>query len=254
VAADRTGHGWLGRGRTLGLVTAMAVTIGLMASSCLYSSVITPLDPRLEAFPISDNRPDSYGVAVDGDAIVTTAAATNTGGNGRILVWPRGEEPRADQEVCATWRSTTFEFSQQGIALRLRFDNGLGQAILITKNVWAQTYWNINVSQWRASDAPQAVTLLHQFDLSEALGRGETLAPLPWRMCARVVGATVGFVVWPLAQDRPAWNDPRHSGEVPVPDDLMAPGVGGWFVGHLQPGQGLVYDDLSVGAPEPDPA
>jgi hypothetical protein len=240
------------RGRPLALVLAVVLALGLATSSCTVSTVITPIDPALEAFPITDNRPDRYAVVVEDGAIVTSADPANTGGNTRIVFWPRGQAQTADQQVCATWRSATLAWRQEGIVLRLRFDQGAGQGILITKNVWAGTFWTINVSKWRATDAPQAVTLLDSFDLSDALGTGDDLAPLPWRMCARVVDATVSFVVWPLSEPRPDWDDPLHSGEVLVPADLTEPGVGGWFVGHLLPGQNLVYDDLTVGPPGTD--
>ena len=131
----------------------------------------------------------------------------------------------------------------------LKEDATSGQALFISKNVWVNTFWKFNISRWRASDAPESATVLQQFDLSEGFGQGDDLAALPWRMCARVVGTTVSFVVWPLSQARPAPNDPAHSGSMTVPDDLMAPGIGAWYVGHLQPGENVVYDDLSVGPP-----
>jgi len=223
--------------------------VGFVASACAGAAVVAPLDPSFQAYAVTDNRPDAYAVTGEGEQVHVRAAADNTGGNTRVVFWPKDEVPTTDQQVCATWRSSSFDFRQEGLALRLHFEEGDGQAILITKNVWLNRFSTFNVSRWRASDAPQAITLLQAFDLSNALGQGDGLAPLPWRICARVVDATVSFVVWPLAEARPAWGDPAHGGSVAVPEDLMAPGVGAFYIGHVQPGQEVVYDGLAVGAP-----
>jgi hypothetical protein len=73
-------------------------------------------------------------------------------------------------------------------------------------------------------------------------------------MCARVVGDTVSFIVWPLRDPEPAWNDPKYGGSVTLPAGWSQPGIPGWYVGHLEPGDSVGFTDMStadVGQPPP---
>lgn len=80
-------------------------------------------------------------------------------------------------------------------------------------------------------------------------GPGTTrLPPHPWRMCARAVGSTLSFIVWPTTHAEPAWDDARYGGSVTLPTGWSAAGKPGWYAGHLLPGESMVYDDLTTRA------
>jgi len=71
--------------------------------------------------------------------------------------------------------------------------------------------------------------------------------PLPWRVCTRMIGTTLGFKIWfPAVMSEPAWNDPAYTRTATVPAAWIVPGKAGWYAGHLPPGGRARYTGLSV--------
>ena len=72
--------------------------------------------------------------------------------------------------------------------------------------------------------------------------------PLPWRLCARVVGPTLQFKAWSLAIDptEPEWTDPGYGAGFVLPPEWVYPGRAGWYVGHLVSGDQAGYRSLQA--------
>jgi hypothetical protein len=207
---------------------------------------------------------DTHRVDLTGDRLVVSAAPANEAGAMRIVVTPNdGGAEVLDEETCGTWAGATgHPYRQEGAALRIATAGGVTRGITVTKAVWADEFWRFNVHTWNTAvpttETSSPASWIASFDLSPTFGWGASLRPFPWRMCARAVGDVVSFVVWPLGQDRPSWDDPRHGGAVRLPDGEVRPGRAGWYAGHLQPGASLAYTDRSEGpavppTPPPDP-
>jgi hypothetical protein len=81
-------------------------------------------------------------------------------------------------------------------------------------------------------------------NLAPVFWPNQQLAPLPWRICARVEGDIVKVKGWIAGQAEPAWNDPVHTGSVRIPIEWVYPGKAGWYVGHLAPGHSTTMTDL----------
>jgi hypothetical protein len=118
----------------------------------------------------------------------------------------------------------------------------------VTKNVVFYTLFVFNVHVWDTS-TPNVNTLIGQFDLSSVFVNSSGFIPLPWDLCARVIGNTLTFEAWVDGQPTPAWGDTTHGGSVTLPDGWNYPGDAGWYIGHLQPGDSATYTNLSAGAP-----
>ena len=169
------------------------------------------------------------------------------------MFWPAADDPSLDQETCATWTDDQNDVRQPGAALRTTSDHSTTQAITITKNVWLGANWIFNVHVMDTA-AVEPFTLIGSFDLTGAFVRNLSLAPPPWRMCARVVADVVSFKVWPLVDPAPAWDDPTYGGSVRLPAGWDHPGRPGWYVGHLRPGEESHFSDRTtaqVVAPAP---
>lgn len=207
--------------------------------------VITPLDPSLGAGHITRDGTDTYGLTITDGTLTARAADANEGGNTRIVFWPAADDPSLDQETCATWTDVQNDVRQPGAALRTTSDHTTTQAITITKNVWGGATWLFNVHLTdTAADTP--FTLIGQFDLSGALDDNGSLAPPPWRMCARAVADIVSFKVWPLAEPEPAWDDPTYGGSVALPAGWDHPGRPGWYIGHLRASEEAHFTDRTT--------
>jgi hypothetical protein len=168
--------------------------------------------------------------------------------NRRELLVSPGATPSRDQSVCATWTEESRRLDQQGLAVRFRAGPaGRSRAITLTKNTFAGYVWVFNLLSWDTRRPGVAWRTLGQFDLSPVVSSHLKLLPFPWRVCLRAQGRRVDFKVWlPDREPEPPWNDPVHSRSAPVPHRFQQPGLPGWYVGHLRPGDHVSYADMSV--------
>ena len=71
---------------------------------------------------------------------------------------------------------------------------------------------------------------------------------MPWRICARTVGATLEFKAWSLREHADVvWGDPRYGAAILLPDDVVRAGRAGWYVGHLGGGDRSTFTGLDAG-------
>ena len=131
------------------------------------------------------------------------------------------------------------------MALRVRSAPGGAQAITVTNNImWgARNGWNVHLWSGARGDLIGQIVLTHSF--------GPTVyqtPPLPWRLCARVVGPTLQFKAWSLAIDptEPEWTDPGYGAGFVLPPEWVYPGRAGWYVGHLVSGDQAGYRSLQA--------
>ena len=196
---------------------------------------------------------DSYGYrhsegadleADDGATVAVSASPSNVGANLRSAWWTEGQLPAVDQESCVTWSEYSGPIVQAGVALRVRHVGDRTQAITVTNNImWgARNGWNVHLWNGEARSS-----LIGQVVLSHSFGSNAAAPPpLPWRLCARVVGTTLEFKAWSLVVQpvEPEWSDPGYGTSFRLPRGWVYPGYGGWYVGHLRPGDSTVYRSL----------
>ena len=230
---------WITRGvRRAGPALLAAVVATGSLAGC---NEIAPLDPTLHAAFLTVDPDDDFGVTVEGDLTRVTAAATNTSTNTRLVVWRAGAPVTADQRSCVSWAeedTTTGHHLQQGVALRIRSEAGRTRAVVVTKNMWSSGFWTYDVHVMDSA-ADQPFVRLGRVDMIDVVVRSGVLAPAPWRLCAQVVGDTVTVKLWPADVAEPPWGDGVHGGSIALPPGWGAPGVAGWYAGHLGPGQAL---------------
>lgn len=204
---------------------------------------------------LTSDGTDAYTYSSSTGTMNAAALGTNQSGNLRALFWPTGTLRRVDEQTCATWsRASTWQ-SQQGVALRLsRNVDGVIEALTVTKNIWFGATWIFNVHAWNTRQQP-VMTQLASFDLSSVfrLPDGSARA-LPWRMCARVVGAELQFKVWVASNREPGWGSPGFGGQVELDAALIRPGRAGWYIGHLPSGATADFTELGTWVLEPAPS
>jgi hypothetical protein len=162
-----------------------------------------------------------------------------------ILVLP-GARPSRDQSVCATWTDESRHLDQEGLAVRFRAGPGdRRRAVTLTKNTFANYVWVFNLLTWDTRRTGRAWRSFGQFDLSAVVSSDLRLLPFPWRVCLRAQGRRIDVKIWlPDREPEPPWDDPVHTRSATVPQSFTRPGVPGWYVGHLQPGDHITYADL----------
>lgn len=239
------------------LAAAVGVCVAVLAA-CGPS--VSPMDPTLGAGILTPEGVDTYALTVSNGLVTATAAETNTGQNTRVAFWQLADQPSIDQETCATWVNARGVLQQPGAALRVRSTNGRTTAITVTNNIFYGARWAFNVHVMDSGASPQ-FRQIGSFDLSEVFRPGGPttldLPPYPWRMCTRVVGDTVSFVVWPTTTHaEPSWDDPRYGGSVTLPAGWGQAGQPGWYVGHLEARDSAGYTEMSTAviSPEPPPS
>jgi len=222
--------------RWLGSVVLAGALVSPPLMVHTYPTVTT--GTALESRELTADGSDWYnaGSGLPGLADVT-APASNQSGNLREVFWPEGAPSTVDEQTCATWPTESTWSVQQGAALRIRTDpDGTVHALTVTKNVFAGPTWLFSIHEWDSSADP-AFHGLGTFDLSSVFRGPDGLPrPLPWRLCARVLGTRFEFKVWPAAQTTPSWGDARYGGGVDLDPSWNRLGVAGWYVGHLPPG------------------
>lgn len=194
---------------------------------------------------------DAYSLALGTRTVRATAPATNVGGDLRMAWWPSQAPPSVDSEACVTmtrWGGPRGgPVVQPGVALRVRQDGGRKRAVSVTNNVYYGARWAWNVHLWDAvGSARSAIRQVGSVHLTQVFGNHpRKLPPLPWRLCARVVGTTVQLKAWPTSRGaEPAWGDPSYGGTAKVPADWVFPGRSGWYIGHLLPRDWSESDEL----------
>jgi hypothetical protein len=220
------------------LACAVAVAVALVATgspaaaAALATKILTP------------DGADTYTITSAAGTVTMVAPPTNTGGNLREVFWPAGAPDRADSTACATWTTAAPnpDQVQQGLAFRV----GPVRAVTLTKNVIFGVVWVFNVHEWDLSSTEPFVQVA-QFDLVNAVVPvGGVIRPLPWRVCARLIGNTITMKIWFPPETEPAWTDPDRVRSATIPAGWEAPGKTGWYVGHLPPGGSATYTRLSV--------
>lgn len=200
----------------------------------------TPPAPLVQRVLTPDGT-DAYSLGREGEAVVVRAAPTNQGGNLRIVAVAPGEPPTTDHQTCATWDGPLDHLVQPGLALRVRDRDGTTQALTVTNNVFGASRWVWNVHAW----LHPRIWRLASVELPGALFQSaETVAPLPWHMCAEVRGSRLLFVVWTGDGPAPAWDDAAHAASVELPAGWTYPGRGGVYAGHLLAGATTSFRDL----------
>ena len=201
---------------------------------------------------------DSYTVTAGGSTAAMSANAPVLSSNDRMAYWPSAEAPSKDQESCATWSSQTPSqangvFTQEGLALRMATVDGVTRGLTVTKNVYENTNYVLNVHLWDTAWTTP-FRLVKGFNLSSYLVTGGTTAQLPWDVCARVVGSTFQFELWLDGQTPPAWGDATQGGTVTLPAGWDYAGDAGWYIGHFAAGASASYDNMIDEAPQAAPA
>jgi hypothetical protein len=212
-------------------------------------AAVLAVDLRYEASVLTfgAGRQETNTISVSGDSTVLSAPAGNTDGNIRFVFVDTAGEVSADQQTCATWSDQSKPVNQQGMALRVSSD-GPTRAITVTKNVWGGVSDVFNVHTWDTSLPAGGVRFLGGVSLASALKVDGQLVPLPWRVCARVVGDLLSFKAWPAGRSEPAWGDQTYSRTMRLPADAPKTGRPGWYGGHLYDGGHITYTDLGSGA------
>ena len=166
--------------------------------------------------------------------------------NRREVVVRRGAERTRSQGTCATWQAATSGMAQEGLAVRVRADGGRRRAVTLTKNTIFDVHYIFNILTWDTARRGDPWRAVGQFDMSGAVGASPTrLYPLPWRVCLRVTGRRVAFLVWPLGRlPRPRWGDPTYSRHDRLPPTFVLRGRPGWYVGHIPARGRIVYRGL----------
>ena len=201
---------------------------------------------------------DSYTIAAGSGTVTMTGNAPVISSNDRMAYWPGAEAPLADQESCATWSSQDPAqaggvYTQEGLALRMATVDGVTKGLTVTKGVWANANYIVNVHLWNTTWSTP-FQLVQSFNLSSYLGTGAATSPLPWDVCARVVGSTLDFEVWLDGQTPPAWGNTAQGGTVQLPAGWDYAGEAGWYVGHLATNASATYTNMVVEAPQAAPA
>lgn len=228
------------RGTTVRALALVAATALAGCQPVLTFDGSTPTDQRVVV--LTPDGGDRYRYGSSSDAIEVAALDGNQGSNLRSIFWPGTSPVVADGQSCATWTSQTGLLVQQGAALRIRRTSGRVRALTVTKNVLFGVTSNVNLHTWDSARA-EPFAKFAGATVPGLREDGRTL-PLPWRFCARVVGRTLSFKVWPTSRSEPAWGDPRWGGSATVPAGWEAPGTTGWYVGHLGAGERARYDQL----------
>ncbi len=226
-----------------------AVLLGvlvLLASACVATPHVTydgSADLQPQVVVLTPNGYDSYTFSSGPGYAQFDARPDNRDSNLRQVFWPSGGPEVVDQQSCATWSDATVANTQQGAVLRLSTADGHVRAITVTKNIAYYSVWVFNVHVWDTASA-QPFTLVGQVNLGSEFFANGQVAPLPWHLCARVIGSTVDLKAWHDPEGEPAWGNSMRSGSVALPDGWVYPGHAGWYIAHLVPGGFARFEDL----------
>jgi hypothetical protein len=239
---------------------AVVFVIAVLLAGCQYG-IWNGWDPAFDVATLTLSAAgDSYKLTYQQptDAVTVTAPKTNKKEEGRGVFWPAGQAPLLDGESCARWNGENPSYptkpgalpAQEGAALRIRTNpDGSRDAITVTKNIFLGAIWIFNEHTWDTNQKAPVFTQIGQVDLQPVFdpsGDVTKPSPLPWDLCAQVVGPTLSFVAWLDNTPRPAYGDLTHGGSVQLPTRYVHPGQVGWYIGHLHPGQSALFDHRSA--------
>jgi hypothetical protein len=208
------------------------------------------LKPEYTGVFLTHDAGDSFTLDQSHGTTTMTASATNTGIDSRIAFWDKSAAPMQNSEVCAQWSSQSELLNQEGLLLREKSINGGYKAITLTRNVYTSdppmNDWDFNVHVWNTVKDNPVYTLVGSYSLQSVFGANDVFLPLPWSVCAEVVGNTFSFLAWPTGTPQPAWGDPDNGRSVTLPAGYDYAGTSGWYFGHLTASDEITYNDLSV--------
>jgi len=197
--------------------------------------------------------PERYVLSTEPGRAVTVrarppAASADPSGNRRQVLVRSGARPSRDQTACATWVGQSASTNQEGLAVRVGIGPGDRlRAVTVTKNTYGAYDWVFNLLTWDSRRPGDAWRGIGQFDMSGVVSAQLQLLPFPWRVCLRAEGRAVGFKVWlPDREPEPSWSDAEHTGWARVTRGFVRPGVPGWYVGHLLPGDKISYAAMTA--------
>lgn len=223
----------------------------MLASACDRIPVRTFDGTRAPAFNfhyLTRDGSDGYASAANAGRFSVSAPSANRGSNTRLLVYPPAQPLSVDQQACATWSAQVGLNTQQGIALRVRHDIAGGdrwRAVTVMKNILWGANWQFNVLTWDTRGG-YGYRKHGSVGLPQVFWPNHVLAPLPWRVCARVENDLVTVKAWRIGEPEPAWGDATHGGTVRLPAGWAYAGKSGWYVGHLKPGGSAEFADLTT--------
>lgn len=223
------------RASTITRLSALAVAATLVAVAC--QPPVRTMQGTYATAVITPDGADDYRLIDKGEDFVIVAPTTNVGGNLRLAVARPATPASVDQQSCVTWNGPSNGGTQPGIALRVRSLAGSTQAIMITNNVvyYNRIAFNVHLANYdgTTSSIPQIGSVtLHSVGADPAHP-----APLPWRLCARVVDTRVDIKVWQSSKvAEPSWTDRDAVGSVRVPSTWVYAGQPGFYIAHLAPG------------------
>ncbi|WP_028653347.1 hypothetical protein [Nocardioides halotolerans] len=171
--------------------------------------------------------------------------------NRREILHRPGDRPTLDQTVCATWTGQSRHQDQEGLAVRVVVGPGdRTRAVTLTKNTFGTFVWVFNVLTWDSRRLAQPWREVGQFNLGPVVTSDLKLLRFPWRVCLRASGPRITFKVWvPRREPEPPWTDRVHTRTATVSHRFQRPGVPGWYVGHLRPGDHVTYAGLTASSP-----
>jgi hypothetical protein len=237
----------------VGAAVAAAAASGSAHAVPSARSVSAATSSSLAVRVLTPDGADRYDIGQYNGTISMSAPTSNKGGNLREVFWPAGQASYKDSQVCATWKDQSSPYVQQGVALRIVAGSTSTRALTVTKNIWGGAFWVFNVHTWDSSLA-QPFTAIGQFSLDKVVWDTSTqkARPLPWRICAKVVGASLTFKVWlPDLEAEPRWTDATHAATTTVPSGYLGAGKTGWYVGHIPAGGSAHYNRLGIWQPPP---
>jgi hypothetical protein len=192
---------------------------------------------------LTSDGADTYVVGQSGGTVEVTAPTTNTHGNLRSLLTPTDPLRLEDSESCAAWSTLAGQNAQLGAAFRVRTGpGGRVRAVTITQNILFGARWLYNVHLWD-STAPEPMRKVATFNLA---ANGSTPPNVPMRLCARLVGDTISMKAWPEGTAEPTWGAANVGGSATLPVAARGVGTTGWFVGHLQAGDRVTMNALTI--------
>lgn len=226
-------------------LAGLAVSLVLVLTACnQWYLTYDGSDSSTATTVLTPEAGDAYVIqAASGTVFDAVALDGNIGGNLREAFWPASAPVVTDQQSCATWTSQTQLLNQQGAVLRQRrAANGTVQMLTLSKNIFFGAEWIFNFHTWDTGRQGNPFVQFGSVDLKPVIyGR-----PLPWHVCARVVGDQMTVKAWTGTEAEPAWGDRSHGGSVTVPSGWVYPGRAGWYIGHLEPGDAVRFSDLAA--------